>query len=329
MRLFPTVRKLLLPEPASLFAAASEAGPVSGNGKLPAKFNLRSLNRPRYLIAGVVVLGIVLIVAGPRRSPFQADRSQLEQQARNGNAKAELQLALDYRDGRLGLPADPQAAAALLKQAAQRGNPDAEVLLGDAYNRGDGVARDPAAAQQLWRQAAQAGDPHAEAELGQTLINSPSLAQQSEGQNLLNQAAAQGDPTAEAALGIDSTKAPESGGKPGIASWLSSELNELTVSGQSVDSLKTRALAGDNVAQYQLAMHYRDGAWGVDADPKQALDWLQMAANHGNPVAMTTLADAYDQGKLGLVRNPGLAKTWRARAASASSAQSGPTQGEK
>jgi hypothetical protein len=319
MRLFLPVRKHLLPYRASFVALDADREPGYGGGWVSAEPSGQPRNRAGYVMAGIVVLGIALIVFGPHRSTTQADQQQLKQQAGNGNAKAQLQLALDYRDGRLGLPVDHRIAANWLRQAAKNGNPDAEALLGDAYSRGDGVARDPVAAQRLWRQAAQAGDGHAEAELGSALLNAPTPAQQAEGQRWLNQAAAQGDASARAALGIDAAPGlPERNDKPGVLARLSTVLDDLTISGQSADNLEKRALAGDNVAQYQLAMHYRDGAWGVDADPKRALGWLRMAAGHGNPVAMTTLADAYDKGQFGLGMNPDQARYWRLRAAQAS-----------
>lgn len=59
---------------------------------------------------------------------------------------------------------------------------------------------------------------------------------------------------------------------------------------QSGAALQRRARDGDPVAQFQLAMRYRDGAWGVDADPRLARAWLEQAARHGNPVALRALA---------------------------------------
>jgi TPR repeat protein len=74
------------------------------------------------------------------------------------------------------------------------------------------------------------------------------------------------------------------------------------------------------VAEYQLALRYRDGSWGVNANPQLALGWLQMAANHGNPVAMATLADAYDKGGFGLTADPTQSRLWHQRADAASQA---------
>jgi hypothetical protein len=261
MRLFLPIRKHLMPDQTRLVATDPDMGPSFGGEMLTTVPSVQTPNRASYIIAGVVILGIALIAVGPRHSSEQADQQQLRQQAENGNPKAQLQLALDYRDGRLGLPVDLHSSAVWLNKSAQAGNPYAEALLGDAYSQGDGVPRDPAAAQRWWRLAAQSSDTN------------------------------------------------------GALPRLSGLLDDLTENGQAIDQLKSRALAGDNVAQYQLAMHYRDGAWGVDADLKLALSWLRLSANRGNPVAMTTLADAYADGHLGLTPDPDQARAWRQRAA--------------
>lgn len=317
MRLFSPARALLLSPVSCFVATESDREPLYGNETRWTSMARQS--RMPLLMAGVVAAGIAVIVFGPHANSTLADRQQLRQQAMNGEPAAELQLALDYRDGRLGLPVDHHAAAQWLGRAARSGQADAEALLGDAYSQGDGVARDPAQAQQWWQHAAQAGNHHAETELGAALLASADPAKQSEGHRLLSSAAAQGDPQARKLLGVDEPAArDEEDGKPGILARLAGLFDRATESGQSADALKARALAGDNVAQYQLAMHYRDGAWGVAADPKQALGWLRMAANHGNPVAMTTLADAYDKGGFGLAPDVAQASVWRQRAAAAS-----------
>jgi TPR repeat protein len=316
MRLFSPVRALLLPPVSCFVATESDREPFYGS-ETTRWTTMARQSRVPMLMAGVVVAGIALIVFGPHASSTLANRQQLRQQALNGEPAAELQLALDYRDGRLGLPVDHHAAAQWLSRAAQSGNADAEALLGDAYSLGDGVDRDPALAQRWWQQAAQAGNLHAEAELGTALLASPEPAKQAEARQMLSRAAAQGDPQARKLLGVDAPASAERNGNPGILARLSGLFDRAIESGQSADNLKARALAGDNVAQYQLAMHYRDGAWGVDADPKQALGWLKMSAGHGNPVAMNTLADAYDKGELGLTQDANQARVWRERAASA------------
>ncbi len=52
-------------------------------------------------------------------------------------------------------------------------------------------------------------------------------------------------------------------------------------------------------AQYQLAIRYETGAWGVRQHPDQALYWFNKAAESGYKPAMRSLADIYEKGLLG------------------------------
>ncbi len=79
--------------------------------------------------------------------------------------------------------------------------------------------------------------------------------------------------------------------------------------------LMDRAASGDAEAQYQLAMRYRDGAWGVERDAGQALTWLQQAAKGGDDVAMATLATVYETGDLGATPDGEKATYWHRQAA--------------
>jgi TPR repeat protein len=63
---------------------------------------------------------------------------------------------------------------------------------------------------------------------------------------------------------------------------------------QSSDALQQRAQSGDPVAEFQLGMRYRDGAWSVNRDPDKASYWLKRAAAAGNPLAVKALAE-YDK----------------------------------
>jgi TPR repeat protein len=88
--------------------------------------------------------------------------------------------------------------------------------------------------------------------------------------------------------------------------------------GQSSTSLQAKAQAGDPVAEYQLAMRFRDGAWSVNRDPARALYWLQHAAGDGNLLAMQSLSEVYRTGSLGVARDLDKAAQWEERATAAS-----------
>lgn len=305
MRLFFPVRKHQLPYRLSLVAAAAPMASLHGHADGP--------SRTPLLVGVAVALGIGLVVALPHHVQDGANRTQLIQQATDGEPRAQLMLGLAYQNGQYELPRDHQTAALWFGRAARAGDTYAAALLGDAYAAGDGVAKDSAAAQQWWGQAAQAGEVHAESQLGLALIaQGEAPARQDEGYRWLERASVKGDLAARKALGADD-QAPSLAvtADDGIWSRLYRMLDNATMNGQSADSLMQRAQAGDSDAQYELALRYRDGSWAVDADPKQALQWLRLSAHHGDAMAMIALSDAYQQGQLGLAPNAAKAEKWR------------------
>ena len=58
---------------------------------------------------------------------------------------------------------------------------------------------------------------------------------------------------------------------------------------QSAEELMARADDGDPNAEYQLGLHYLNGAWAVERDPAKARYWLQRAADAGNTLAKQSL----------------------------------------
>jgi TPR repeat protein len=291
MRLFSDVRKHLIPHRFGFVAAGSGYSTHQrAPGAVPA-------SKAPYYVVGGIALSLALLAAAPHQATDKGNREQLMQQADAGDAQAQLQLGLAYRDGRYGLARDARSADGWLARAARSGSDYAAALLGDAYAKGDGVARDENTAERWWRQAALAGNAHAEAQLGQTRRDSGI------------EAPAQAPDRIDRTLGVTQ-------GHSLLGGLYRLVLGDVSDS-RSIDTLKHRALAGDGTAQYQLAMRYRDGAWGVEADPAQALVWLRQAARNGNPIAMTTLADAHAKGELGLAPDPARAQAWRQRAEAA------------
>lgn len=320
MRLFVDIRKHLIPIQPGIVATDHLFGTFHGTPEAG--------SRSPWLVLGGIALGVSLVAMVPLHSRDEADADQLLHRAEAGSASSQLMLGLAYRDGRYGLPRDDRAAATWLARAARSGNAYAAATLGDAYAQGQGVAPDIKVAQRWWLQAAQADNVHAESRLGLSLLHSATTqAQQDAGRRWLDRAAMSGDVQAQTALGIETPTATPIADRidrdlgTGVGHSLLGNLYRLvvgeTVPGQSVENLKQHALAGDNVAEFQLAMRYSDGSWGVNADPKLALGWLRRAADHGNPVAMASLANAYTQGQFGLKPDPATAEAWRQRAAAA------------
>ncbi|TCJ11535.1 sel1 repeat family protein [Parasulfuritortus cantonensis] len=289
------------PLPSGAFALGAAAGAPDWRRAKPAL---------AILAAGAALVG--LLAAVPHPAPEAADRAQLLDQARAGEPSAQLMLALAYRDGRYGLPVDHRAATGWLAHAAEAGDSYAAASLGDAYAAGDGVAADAGAARQWWTRAAEAGDRHAESRLGLALSAPGASAEERfAGLRWLEKASAAGDQDARRALGGDPAAPAEADADAtGVWGHLARLFDQLNMDGQRADALLARARSGDSDAQYELALRYRNGAWGVDADPVQAVAWLRQAARHGNPVAMQDLSEAYRSGQLGLAPNPAKAAKW-------------------
>jgi hypothetical protein len=85
--------------------------------------------------------------------------------AEQGDAKAQLELAKSYREGR-GVARNDAAAFRWYRAAAENGLPEAQFELGKAYDTGMGGARDPFEAVRWYRLSAQQGFGRAQYNLG-------------------------------------------------------------------------------------------------------------------------------------------------------------------
>ncbi len=259
------------------------------------------------LMTGLLAAGFIALMAARADGvPAGSEVAWLTQLAGNGDVGAELQLALAYRDGRYGLAPDPEAALRWLTAAGRGGNAYAADAAGNAYASGQGAPRDVEQATYWWRIAARGGNADAQDHLGEALL---AQGEDDRAVGWLRDAADRGDPRAHADLArlyrehLASDADLQRGEDPAAA--LSDRLHfpglETTfnlwdaiaagsLEAQSADALLARANNGDPVAEYQLAIRYRDGAWAVPRDPQQSLFWLQRSAEAGNPVAVETLA---------------------------------------
>lgn len=272
---------------------------------------LRGATNKRWLLGVGAAAGAMLLAAfaghGMRLQPDQ-EIAWLNRLASTGDAGAQLQLGLAYRDGRYGLAPDAKTGLYWLTQAAANGQSYAADLVGTAYAEGQGTPRDMATARHWWNIAAKDGNAHAAQRLGEQLASTDPVS----ADQWLERAAAQGDKQAEQDLrGLYSRNAaPASDLQLGksplnvVANQIDSPTlktlagawNLLTLPAtamQTSDALRQSAQAGDPTAEFQLGMRYRDGAWSVNRDPAQAEYWLQRAAADGNHLAVQALADEH------------------------------------
>lgn len=257
-----------------------------------------------WLLGLGVAAGIVLLAVVGTQTPTVRSEQEvawLRNLAENGDAGAQLQLGLAYREGRYGLVPDAKAGLDWLTRAAAGGLSYAADLVGTAYAEGQGTAPDPGRARHWWTLAAQAGNAHAALRLGEQLAaTEPKQAEQ-----WLERAAAQGHrqaardlralysrqiaPASDLQLGKHPLEVIAARTDSPTLKILADAWDLLTRSAatdQRTEALLRHAQAGDPTAEFQLGLRYRDGAWGVARDPARAEYWLQRAATDGNRLAL-------------------------------------------
>jgi len=172
-----------------------------------------------------------------------------------------------------GLPPSDSQELAWLNRLAAANNPDAQLQLALAYREGRyGLAPDARAGQYWLEKAARNGEQYAVDLLAGHPVTQANEAARTPLTSRLDTLAAQ-------------VKSP-------ILFTISAlwKIMGLGLTGsQSSDVLQQRAQSGDPVAEFQLGMRYRDGAWSVNADPDKASYWLKRAAEAGNPLAAKAL----------------------------------------
>jgi TPR repeat protein len=188
---------------------------------------------------------------------------------------AALLLALLLHGGHA--PSDAQELAWINRLAAAD-NPDAQLQLALAYKEGrHGLAPDAREGQYWLERSARNGQEYAIGLLA-------------------------GQPTTGTAGAAESARTPDRSRSETTAMQLESPalatvsavwkiLGLGLIGSQSFDALQRQAQSGDPIAEFQLGMRYRDGAWSVNRDPDKALYWLNRAADAGNPLAVKVLAE--------------------------------------
>jgi len=136
----------------------------------------------RWLPLGILVAIVLACVIAGTPNQARDELDWISRLANNGDAGAQLQLGLAYRDGRYGLTPDAKIALYWLKQSATGGNAYAEDAIGSAYANGQGTEKNTQLAEQWYRKAIKDGDASARVQLADMLIRA---GQTSEGNQLL------------------------------------------------------------------------------------------------------------------------------------------------
>ena len=118
--------------------------------------------------------------------------------AEQGNAFGQTNLGVMYRDGR-GVAKDDAQAVEWFRQAAEQGFAPGQNNLGYMYQTGRGIAKDDALAVEWYRKAAEQGNAQAQTNLGIMYRDGRGVAKDdAEAKRWLRKAAAQGDKRAQA-----------------------------------------------------------------------------------------------------------------------------------
>lgn len=182
-----------------------------------------------------------------------------------------------------------------VEAAAQRGDPEAEFALGQAYDTGQGVPRDPKKAFEYYRRSAEHGHAKAQNNLASLYATGAGGVEKNnaEARKWLRKAAQQGAALAQDNLGLLLTQEND----PEALRWFE------------------KAAAQDLLsAQLHLGNLYYNGSAGVEKDYAKAATWLRKAANQNNAWAGNVMGVMYQNG-FGVERDLAEATRWFRRAA--------------
>lgn len=197
---FPTMKRILLatilflPLAAFLQSASVQAQSV------PTASSLAAIRKAAEQgdAASQHKLGVAYVNGqGVPEDPAQG-MNWLRKALAQGHAETQLWFGLLlYQSGQ-----DYSQAAELFRKAADQGEPDAQVMLGDSYHRGRGMPQDYTQSAYWYRKAAEQGNVSGQLFLGSAYASGQGVAQDyAQATNWYRKAAEQGDASAQAKVG--------------------------------------------------------------------------------------------------------------------------------
>jgi TPR repeat protein len=255
-------------------------------------------------IAMMIVAGVAPALAGPLEDGEAALKAKdyatalklLTPLANKGEPTAQLDLGEMYRLGH-GVPEDAHAASAWTNKAAEQGSAEAQLLIvAQCLLPGlMGAATDCARASTWLRDAADRGDPQAEVMLGSLyLLGRADIPKDPKlALSWFRKAAEQGNVRAE-----DLLASFDASGAFGVADGA-----------QALFWYRKAAEQGDASAYDALGMAYSVGMYGLPQDDSLAFSWYSKAAEKGDMMGEMSVADMYADGK-GAPTDPVRAVFW-------------------
>ena len=270
-------------------------------------------------------------VAGSSLAMTTDEAKMVADAAARGSASAQVLLAVMYKHGDGGYGKNEQQATYWYEQAAEQGNPYAQMALGDRYEQGLGVSKNLKVAADWREKAAKRGNVQAQLKLGKMyLAGAGGVKNFNQAEYWLNRAAVEGNSEAQFELNKLYRTSGWEKYNPALANdWLAKSaaqgyddavltahfLEHLGLNleerwSQRAPKLHKLAVDGDAEAQYQLAMRYEHGI-GEPRDYVQTMRWLKLAASQGHVMAIKSLIHIYLLGLDGNVMDPVLAEHWQ------------------
>ena len=249
-----------------------------------------------HLFARACVAMILSITGQPdaAQKEFSAIRSQLEQRAQANDEQAQMLLG----DVQRVVARDASEALRWYIPLAEKGNFEAQRILGYYYQIGRGVPKDEREAVNLYRKAADQGDAAAMHQLGYCYANGVGVTKdEREAVSWYRKAAEQGLAKAQNSLGYSYQ----------IGRGVPKDERE------AVNWYRKAAERGLAAAMHQLGYCYENGI-GVTKNEREAVSWYRKAAERGLAAAMYQLGYCYATG-VGVTKNEREAVNWFLKAA--------------
>lgn len=227
---------------------------------------------------------------------LQQDLAWCREAAQRGNADAQVCLALAYKNG-TGVEKSMEQAYHFASQAVQQGHAFGQYLLGMFYRSGFGVEKDEKLGEEWMLKAAQQRCSQAEVELARIWMQTAWEGKRgSQGQQEITETAREAfDMVRRAALTC------HAGAKKMVAACYEHGIGISEDKAAGRFWLAEAAKYGDAHAQYRVGALCEKGD-GTEVNMRQALDWYRKAAANGNSQAQCALGRLYLNGN-GVVRD--------------------------
>ena len=275
----------------------------------------RGSNKLVVAIWAVVLFGVIGMLAYSQGKPqrlmrqaeelyekrdFAASTECLRQAAELGNPWAQVNYGERLRDG-IGTERNLTEAAAWFRKAADQDNSYALYLLGNCYANGEGVDRDQEAAGEYYRKAAERGDPWAQVRYGERLKNGVFGVEKNvdEAVQWFRKAADQDCYEGFCQLG----NCYENGEGVEKDSGKAKEYYR-----KAAASLRPWAERGNPWAQVNYGEWLMPG-FGVEKNTAEGVQWFRKSAETNNARAMYCLGICYEKGE-GVERDLNEAEAW-------------------